>query len=85
MGDQYFKDGLYLDAIAVYKKMIESGYTVDFQIEGLGNFDIETYNFEWWVYKWYDGERQAGRFKGNAFDALSLCYCRIKESNKDEL
>ena len=40
--------------------------------------------YEWWVYKWYDSQRTAGKIKGNVFDALSLCYCTIRISNGEE-
>lgn len=32
MGDQLFSEGKFLEAIEVYKKMIEAGYRVDFDI-----------------------------------------------------
>lgn len=35
--DELFKDGKYLEAIQIYQKIIEGGYTVDFEIAGLGN------------------------------------------------
>lgn len=58
---------------------------MDYQIEGLGNFDFETYNYEWWTYKWYDEQRTSGKFKGSIFDALALCICKIKESHLAEM
>jgi pentatricopeptide repeat protein len=33
-----FKDGKLVEAIHVYQKMIEEGYSVDFEIAGLGNY-----------------------------------------------
>jgi hypothetical protein len=43
IGDEYFKNKKYFDAISVYKKIIEGGYTVEHEIEGLGNYDCSTY------------------------------------------
>ena len=39
IADQFYKDEKYLLAIKAYQKIIEGGYTVDFDIEGLGNSD----------------------------------------------
>ena len=77
----YFKDKEFLKAIAVYQKVIEDGYKVDFDIEGLGNSDHAISRYEWFTYRWYDEQRNAGKFKGNVFDALSLCYCHIRCTN----
>jgi pentatricopeptide repeat protein len=37
MADELFKDGKYVEAIRIYQKIIEEGYSVDFEIAGLGN------------------------------------------------
>jgi hypothetical protein len=40
--------------------------------------------YEWFIYKWYDDNRKLGKIKGNVFDALSLCYNIIRNSNEEE-
>ena len=43
------------------------------------------YRYDWRRYEWYEEERKAGKFKGNVYDALALCYDQIKQTNPDEL
>jgi pentatricopeptide repeat protein len=84
IADGLFKDGRVLEAIHIYQKMIEEGYSADFDISGLGNFEHSTSRYEWFAYRWYDGQRTTGKIKGNAFDALSLCFSVIRNSNVEE-
>jgi pentatricopeptide repeat protein len=84
ISDGLFKDGKFVEAIHIYQKMIEEGYTVDFEIAGLGNAELSISRYEWFVYRWYDEQRTAGKIKRNAFDALSLCYNIIRNSNEEE-
>jgi hypothetical protein len=58
VGDSFFQEGKFLQAVAVYKKVVEAGYIVNFQIEGLGNFDHTVYRYEWWIYRWYNDQRK---------------------------
>jgi pentatricopeptide repeat protein len=84
IGDELFRNKNYVEAIKVYQEMIENGYTVDFDIEGLGNAEQSISRYEWFVYRWYDEQRKSGKVKGNAFDALSLCFSLIRNSNDEE-
>jgi pentatricopeptide repeat protein len=84
IADRFFKDGRIVDAIHTYQKMIEEGYSVDFDIAGLGSYDHSGGRYQWFVYRWYNEQRTAGKIKGNAFDALSLCYSIIRDSNVEE-
>jgi pentatricopeptide repeat protein len=47
--DGLFKDGKIVEAIHIYQKMIEEGYSVDFDISGLGNADHSISRYEWFI------------------------------------
>jgi tetratricopeptide (TPR) repeat protein len=64
--------------------MIEEGYSVNFEISGLGNAENSISNYEWFLYRWYDQQKSTGKIKGNTFDSLSLCYSIIRNTNEDE-
>ena len=64
--------------------MIEAGYRVDFDIQGVGSSELSISRYEWNIYRWYDDNRKSGKFKGNAFDALSLCINQIRNTNTSD-
>jgi pentatricopeptide repeat protein len=84
IADGFFKEGKIVEAINIYQKMIEEGYSVNYDISWLGNAQHSESRYEWFIYRWYDEQRTAGKIKGNAFDALSLCFSIIKNSNEEE-
>jgi pentatricopeptide repeat protein len=84
IADGLFKEKKIVEAISIYQKIIEEGYSVDFDIAGVGNAELAISRYEWFVYRWYDEQRKANKIRGNAFDALSLCYFMIRNSNEEE-
>jgi hypothetical protein len=78
IGDRYFREGSYLKAIEVFRKIIEKNYGISFQIEGLGSSEHSISRYEWFIYRWYDEQTKQGSIRGNVFDALSLCYNQIR-------
>ena len=84
MADECFANKNYLEAIKIYQKIIENGYKVEFEIQGLGNAELSISRYEWFVYRWYSDQQKKGLLRGNAFDSLSLCYGLIRNSNEEE-
>lgn len=83
IADGLFKDGQFVKAIQAYKYIIEQGYSIGLEIAGLGNAEQAAGRYEWFIYRWYDEQRTADRMRGNAFDALSLCFSAIRKTNED--
>jgi hypothetical protein len=49
----------------------------------MGNNEQALSYYEWNLYKWYSEGIQNGKYKGTAYDALSLCYLALKSSEAD--
>jgi tetratricopeptide (TPR) repeat protein len=46
----------------------------------LGGSDLSISRYEWFIYRWYNDNRESSKFKGNVFDALSLCLNQIRNT-----
>jgi tetratricopeptide (TPR) repeat protein len=70
-------------AIEIYKKIILEQINEDIEIDGMGNSEQSISYYEWFIYRWYSEGIKSGKYKGTAYDALSLCYLSLKSSDAD--